>query len=136
MSASALNGIRRSLAEALDQEACKKKEILRRDFNTMNNVKLCPVKNLSYKYNISNMLSESVYRSAGAADIEQAYELGHQYHAELMRTRYCIRYELGICPRYHRAKDSGPLFLLNNGQRFALHFDCRNCEMTVTESEK
>ena len=136
MSASALNGIRRSLAEALDQEACKKKEILRRDFNTMNNVKLCPVKNLSYKYNIANMLSESVYRSAGAADIEQAYELGHQHHAELMRTRYCIRYELGICPRYHRAKDSGPLFLLNNGQRFALHFDCRNCEMTVTESEK
>ena len=136
MSASALNSIRRSLAEALDQEICKKKEILRRDFNTMNNVKLCPVKNLSYKYNISNMLSESVYRSAGAADIEQAYELGHQHHAELMRTRYCIRYELGICPRYHKAKDSGPLFLLKNGQRFALHFDCRNCEMTVTESEK
>ena len=51
-----------------------------------------------------------------------------------MRTRYCIRYELGMCPKHHGSKDSGPLFLLNNGQRFALHFDCRNCEMTLTEA--
>ena len=36
-----------------------------------------------------------------------------------------------MCPVHQKAKDSGPLFLLNNGQRFALHFDCRNCEMTV-----
>ena len=136
MSASALNSIRRSLAEALDRNACNKKEILRRDVNMIESMESCPQKNLSYKYNVSNRLSESVYRTTGAEDIEPAYEIGHQQSAELMRTRYCIRYELGICPRYHKAKDSGPLFLLNNGQRFALHFDCRNCEMTVTESQK
>ena len=51
-----------------------------------------------------------------------------------MRSRYCIRYELGMCPKHHGCKASGPLFLLNNGQRFALNFDCRNCEMTVTEA--
>ena len=49
----------------------------------------------------------------------------------LMRSRYCIRYELGMCPVHQGAKDSGPLFLLNNGRRLALGFDCRNCEMTV-----
>ena len=136
MSASALNSIRRSLAEALDRNACNKKEILRRDVNMIESMESCPQKNLSYKYNVSNRLSESVYRTTGAEEIEPAYEIGHQQSAELMRTRYCIRYELGICPRYHKAKDSGPLFLLNNGQRFALHFDCRNCEMTVTESQK
>ena len=134
LSAAALNGIRRSLAEALDQMPCNKKEILRREMYEIAGG--CPQKNLSYKYNVANRLSESVYRAAGASVINQAYELGHQPSAELMRTRYCIRYELGICPRYHKAKDSGPLFLLNNGQRFALHFDCRNCEMTVTESQK
>ena len=134
LSAAALNGIRRSLAEALDQMPCNKKEILRREMYEI--AVGCPQKNLSYKYNVANRLSESVYRAAGASVIDQAYELGHQPSAELMRTRYCIRYELGICPRYHKAKDSGPLFLLNNGQRFALHFDCRNCEMTVTESQK
>ena len=136
MSASALNGIRRSLAEALDQKTCNKKEILRRNLSMIEIVNDCPQKNLSYKYNISNTLSESVYRAAGAEKIEPAYELEHLSSAELMRTRYCLRYELGICPRHHKAKDSGPLFLLNNGQRFALHFDCRNCEMTVTESQK
>ena len=134
LSAAALNGIRRSLAEALDQMPCNKKEILRREMYEIAGG--CPQKNLSYKYNVANRLSESVYRAAGASVIDQAYELGHQPSAELMRTRYCIRYELGICPRYHKAKDSGPLFLLNNGQRFAMHFDCRNCEMTVTESQK
>ena len=134
LSAAALNGIRRSLAETLDQMPCNKKEILRREMYEIAGG--CPQKNLSYKYNVANRLSESVYRAAGASVIDQAYELGHQPSAELMRTRYCIRYELGICPRYHKAKDSGPLFLLNNGQRFALHFDCRNCEMTVTESQK
>ena len=50
--------------------------------------------------------------------------------------RYCIRYELGLCPVHHGAKVSKPLFLLNNGQRFALHFDCKVCEMTVTEACK
>ena len=50
----------------------------------------------------------------------------------LMRTRYCIRYELGLCPVHQGAKDSGPLFLLNNGRRLALGFDCSHCEMTVS----
>ncbi len=52
--------------------------------------------------------------------------------AELMRTRYCIKYELGLCPVRQGAEDCGPLFLLNNGRRLSLGFDCRNCEMTVT----
>ena len=55
-------------------------------------------------------------------------------NGELMRSKYCIRYELGICPVHQGAADSGPLFLLNNGRRFALGFDCRNCEMTVKQS--
>lgn len=54
----------------------------------------------------------------------------------LMRTRYCVRYELGMCPKSHGAKDSGPLFLLNNGRKLVLDFDCRNCEMTVSEAQK
>ena len=66
--------------------------------------------------------------------MEEAYELSHRLGAELMRTKYCIRYELGMCPVHQNAKNSGPLFLLNNGQRFALHFDCKHCEMTLTEA--
>ena len=49
-----------------------------------------------------------------------------------MRSKYCIRYELGMCPVHQGAADSGPLFLLNNGRRLALGFDCKACEMTVS----
>ena len=52
--------------------------------------------------------------------------------ASLMRSKYCVRYELGLCPRYQGAKPPQELFLLNNGRRLALHFDCAACEMTVT----
>ena len=55
--------------------------------------------------------------------------------AQLMLSRYCIRYELGLCPVHQGAKDTGPLFLLNNGRRLALGFDCARCEMTVSSVE-
>ena len=53
----------------------------------------------------------------------------------LMLTRYCIRYELGLCSRHQGAEDPGPLFLRNNGRRLALNFDCARCEMSVTSSD-
>lgn len=48
---------------------------------------------------------------------------------ELMRSKYCIRHELGLCP----AKPSEKLYLVNNGRRFPLLFDCQACEMAVLE---
>ena len=53
---------------------------------------------------------------------------------ELMRSRYCIRHELGLCPKLQGGKPGGRLYLLNNGRRFALGFDCAACEMTVSEA--
>ena len=54
----------------------------------------------------------------------------------LMRSKYCVRYELGLCPKYQGAKPPQELFLLNNGRRLALHFDCAACEMTVTSDQR
>lgn len=52
--------------------------------------------------------------------------------AELLRSRYCIRWELGLCPKQRPAKvPQEPLYLLNQGNRLRLSFDCKNCEMTV-----
>ena len=50
----------------------------------------------------------------------------------LMKSKYCIKYELGMCPVHQGAKPTGRLFLLNNGRRLALGFDCKACEMTVS----
>lgn len=50
----------------------------------------------------------------------------------LMKSKYCIKYELGMCPVHQGAKPVGKLFLLNNGRRLALGFDCKACEMSVS----
>ena len=133
MSASSLNGIRRTLAEKLDEIAAIAKPLLNRQ---LEGLKIAPFteRNVTYKQNISNRLSAEIYASAGVGLIEDAYELTHRKGVELMRTKYCIRYELGLCPIRQNAKQSAPLFLVNNGKRLALHFNCRNCEMTVTEA--
>ena len=135
MSASFLNSIRRDLAEKLEKMPCGRKDLLLRDMNAVDKGgNVLPQKKTSYKNNISNRLSENVYLSCGAESLEPAYELSHAKGAELMRTKYCVRYELGMCPKHHGCKSTGPLYLLNNGQRFVLNFDCRNCEMTLSEA--
>jgi putative protease len=48
-----------------------------------------------------------------------------------MRTKYCLRHELGLCPKLRPGARPDPLFLLNNGRRLRLDFDCKSCEMTV-----
>ena len=132
MSASAINAIRRELAEELENIPCIKRSLLLNDKELESKgLYYRTKKKASYKYNISNHLSEEIYLNTLVEETEPAYELSHADGAELMRTKYCIRYELGMCPVHQGAKNNGQLFLLNNGQRFTLHFDCRNCEMTV-----
>ena len=48
----------------------------------------------------------------------------------LMKSKYCVRYELGLCSR--KGGGSGPLYLENNGHRLKLEFDCKNCEMSLS----
>ena len=55
---------------------------------------------------------------------------------ELMKSKYCIKYELGMCPVHQGAKPAGKLFLLNNGRRLALEFDCKACEMSVIQEQR
>ena len=131
MSASALNSIRRTLADRLDAEVCIAKPLLNVSLDNPATESF-PEKTATYRQNISNRISEKVHAAAGAEISGRAYELEHPSGAELMRTRYCIRHELGMCPVHQGAKESAPLFLLNNGKRLALHFDCRRCEMTVS----
>ncbi len=134
MPAAFLNGIRRRIAEILDSKPCARKDILLRTPGkvTKRDALENAPSSVTYKSNVSNRLSGQLYSACGASSVAEAYELSHLPAAELMRTKYCIRYELGLCPKHHGAKSLKPLFLLNNGRRFALRFDCAACEMTVT----
>ena len=132
MSASTLNSVRRSLAEELDAMPCQSKPLMNRILIADSQAGFTS-EEATYKQNISNSLAESVYMASGVRSTVKAYELEHPAGAELMRTKYCIRYELGICPIHQGAKKGGSLFLMNNGRRLALHFACPNCEMVVKE---
>lgn len=132
MSSSALNNIRRTLAEKFDSMPLIARPLLNRSLDRPETPAF-PSSEATYKQNVSNRLSEELYHATGASSVEKAYELTHSPGAELMRTKYCIRHELGMCPVHQKAANSGPLFLLNNGRRLALHFDCASCEMVVKE---
>ena len=64
--------------------------------------------------------------------MEEAYELSHWSGAELMRSKYCIRHELGLCPKQGKTQKAEPLYLRNGKERLQLTFHCVQCEMTVT----
>ena len=122
--AARLNALRRDLAEALDQDPCRQRP-LPEGRKTETGPGCAPY---TYKANVSNSLAAARYGGAG----EPAYEQTHRTDAELMRTRYCVRYELGLCPRHHGSGTNAPLFLANQGRRLQLTFDCARCEMTVS----
>ena len=141
LKAAFLNDIRRTMAERLDAQPCGRLPLYKTPDQVGGDGSMASVMpsecraSVSYKENVANALSRGVYERLGATAVEPAYELAHQSGAELMRSRYCIRYELGLCPRHQGARDTGPLFLLNNGRRLALSFDCKACEMVVYSKE-
>lgn len=75
--------------------------------------------------------------AGGRATFPEGVSAAHTIHdtQDLMKSKYCIKYELGMCPNKQGAKPTGPLYLLNNGRRLALHFDCKACEMSVTPEQ-
>ena len=105
---------------------------------------------VSYKANIANHVARETYQVLGATQTDEAFEISHLPGTELMRTKYCIRHELGLCPVHQAGRQHGRanhtsgmvnppipssrktnLYLTNNGKRYHLTFDCANCEMVV-----
>jgi len=68
----------------------------------------------------------------GVRNPETSFRLEYASHGELMRSKYCIRQELGLCPKQGKVKKAEPLFLRNGKERLQLSFDCAVCEMTVS----
>ena len=127
MPASFLNGIRRLLADQLDRLPVKALPLMEGKVNAS----VQAPEALDYKANIANSKDEEFYSARGTAQMEQAYELTHRPGAELMRSKYCIRHELGLCPKQGKAPKVEPLFLINGKERLRLDFHCAECEMTV-----
>ncbi|MDR1405979.1 MAG: U32 family peptidase [Prevotellaceae bacterium] len=130
--ASLLNRWRRALAELLlqEREAQRKRIIAPLRPNTVP----CPEKEVDYRANVSNALAKKFYERHGALVRMPAFEQSPAAAAELMHTRYCIRHAIGACKKHGGAITvKEPLYLLNNGKKLRLTFDCRHCRMLISE---
>ena len=128
MSAGFLNQVRRALAQELDAIPVKAFPL----YKGVTDPSVPSAPSLTYKENIANTQSRALYEQRGTLKAEPAYELSHPEGAELMRTKYCVRHELGLCPRQDKANKAEPLFLRNGKNRLRLDFHCPVCEMTVS----
>lgn len=153
--ASVLNQLRRDATAQLEQNRIAAHLAHRGHCPTLEQrlANTCPYfeTTLDYRANIINSRSEQFYRHHGVQQIEYGLEKTQNYlnppdspipGKTLMTTRYCLRYELGMClmgknkpTAPHTAKpEQGKRHLLlhNNGKWFRLDFDCRNCQMLLS----
>lgn len=125
--ASGINAMRRQLADELDSLPCRKIPLRNITGNPRGKGFLTTFGSDIYKSNIANRISASLYNTPVSA-----YEINHPDGVELLRSRYCIRHELGICPRQRQFKGKAEsLYLTGNGSPLELRFDCKSCEMAI-----
>jgi 23S rRNA 5-hydroxycytidine C2501 synthase len=99
-----------------------------------------PVKALDFTYNVSNKMARAFYKRHGVTDIEKAFELQWDPgKSRVMVTKYCVKYELGKCPRFQRStmgeKLAEPLTLKHGEVEYKLKFNCKPCEMEIWEKD-
>lgn len=126
---SEINAWRRELASLLDAE--REKRYKRQEVRIEKNSIPYPEQSLSYLGNVANSLAKQFYEQHGVTSIEQAFELAPKPSEALMTTHYCIRQELGICAKGKVGENTPSLYLLNNGRKFELQFDCKRCGMQI-----
>ncbi len=99
-----------------------------------------PVAELDFTYNVSNKLARQFYHRHGVQQIEKAFELQWDPgKSRVMTTKYCVKYELGKCPRFQREtmgeKVKEPLVLKHGEVEYKLKFNCKPCEMEIWEKD-
>jgi 23S rRNA 5-hydroxycytidine C2501 synthase len=132
ISISILNGIRRDVLEKLTRIRLEKypRQTIQL---TPNNIPY-PAKTLDYHANVLNDYARRFYARHGAEIIEPAFEaLSNTTGKTVMTTRYCIRHQLDLCPRYSQSCQSSgePLRISDNHHTYCLEFDCQQCQMLV-----
>ena len=129
---SMLNGIRRDVLETLTQ--IRLESYPRREKRIMQNDFPYPEKRLDFHANVMNALARRFYERHGATVMEPAFEtLSDITGKTVMTTRYCIRYQLDLCPKLPHLKHDicEPLTLTDAHHTYLLDFDCKQCRMDV-----
>lgn len=91
---------------------------------------------IDYSLNIMNSFSEKFYRNHCEIDndeIAYAPEHSKEYsEIALMTNKYCIREQVGLCPKLNKeVKSATDLILKDDASEFVLKFDCKPCFMRI-----
>jgi len=93
---------------------------------------------VDYRDNITNTRAMAFYRRHGVTRIDpDRLRAGQVAGSALMTTKYCLKAQLGLCPRSKGSKPAPaePFTLADRTGEYVLAFDCDRCEMTVTKKK-
>lgn len=91
---------------------------------------------VDYRANVLNAKAKEFYNRHGAAVAQPAFEQAVVPTAELMRTKHCIKYSFGWCPKQHPEQTpKEPLTLQYGETKLDLSFDCAACEMVISDKK-
>jgi collagenase-like PrtC family protease len=93
-----------------------------------------PWERLDFRANVINEAARALLERCGVGRIEPGAEAGTPLSGRpVMTSRYCLRFELGLCPRHQDGPQPAEPWSIEDpqGRRLALRFDCARCEMQV-----
>ena len=91
---------------------------------------------VDYRANAFNAKAIAFYNRHGAEVLQSAFEETAVQDAELMRTKHCIKYSFGWCPKQHPEKTPKEQLTLQYGEtKLNLSFDCDRCEMVIKQKK-
>ena len=126
---SKINELRRNVLSLLMEERLKN---YKRELQQPIKYNKYPQLKLDYRANVYNDEAAAFYKECGCEVVDSALEVNSNIpnNIELMRTKHCLKYAAGLC-----GKSCKNLYLTDaKGKKYALRFDCKNCEMVILNS--
>ena len=135
---SKINEMRRTVYEQLSE--IRLANYVRHEHQIVKTSHPYPESKLDFTYNVANKVARKFYERHGVTEIEKAFELQWDPgKSRVMTTKYCIKYELEKCPKYHKDTMDGklkePLVLKQGELEYKLKFNCKPCEMEIWEKD-
>jgi putative protease len=135
---STLNAFRRETLELLMKKRLA--GYIRNERRQLKSQAIFPLNNIDFSGNVLNSKAKAFYLKHGVETIDPAFESSQPGGTTLlMKTRYCIKYELGFCVNKQKQESDSPikepLCLRDLHHSYRLEFDCRLCEMKLFLNE-
>ena len=127
-----INEIRRTLTEKLRKIRRKNYKYCYR--TTPINVVDYPVNKVDYRANIYNDKALDFYKKRGVFVEEMALESQKDIkNREVMISKYCIKNQLGLCPKQNSVKKyTEPYVLIDEfNKEYLVEFNCKDCVMKI-----